>query len=155
MKRIHRGRTSPFVKLYTASGAEKPVTGPFLGNIPSVGGTVTGLKLFENDTDDLPAVGLRPYKDFFAAATLKAIYFEFSVKYAVYSSTVFAMSSIWKKNGDVLTRQELSVSKPWGFNTSSKTLGFIPPTGKWVPGTYTLDIETGGQKVASALFTVK
>ncbi len=137
------------------SEAEKPGTGPFLGNIPGVGGTVTGLKFFENDTDDLPAVGLRPYKESFARDTLKAIYFEFSVKYSVESATVFAMSSIWKKNGEVLTRQELSVLKPSGFNTSSKTYGFIPTAGRWDPGAYTLDIEVNGRNVAFALFTVK
>jgi pimeloyl-ACP methyl ester carboxylesterase len=136
-------------------GAQIVGDGNFLGNIPAVGGTVTSFKVFDNNADELPPIGLRAYKTRFVGATLKAVYYEMSVSYAADSPVVFALRSIWKKGDQIFAQQDLSVSKPANLNTSTKTYGYvIPPPGRWEPGNYTVEIEVDGRKVASAVFTV-
>jgi hypothetical protein len=133
-------------------GQEQPATQ--LGTIPSVGGTVTQFKFFTFNGEDIPPTGMRSYKDAFSSAGLGGVYFEFGVKYAADNAVTFPLTVVWKRDGETFERQDLTISKPSDYNTSTKTYGFVPGTGRWQPGRYTVDVSVAGQIVASGLFVV-
>ncbi len=127
----------------------------FLSDIPSVGGTVTSFRFFTADGDLPPPQGVREYQTRFSKASLKTVYYEFSVKYAIDNPATFSMTVTWMLNGRAFVRQDLPFSKPRDWNTSSRTYGHgHRESGMWEIGKYDVSVEVDGRKVAANRFVV-
>lgn len=129
--------------------------GTFTSTIPAVGGTVTSFRFFTGDGDTPPPQGMRDYQARFPKASLKAVYYELSVKYAAESPATFKLVSTWSLNQSPFARQDLEVAKPADWNTSTKAYGYgNREPGKRAAGKYTVTIEVDGRKVAAGSFIV-
>ena len=145
----------PGLTIQTERGGQASSAGTFLGSIPQHGGTVTSFKFFTTDDDLPPPQSLRQYQTRFPKASLKTVFYELSVKYVAENETAYMITSIWRSAREAIARQDLPMSKPMNWNTSTGALGYgNREPGKWEVGTYTVDIEVAGRKVASGSFTV-
>jgi len=128
--------------------------GTFLSTIPSVGGTVTSFRFFTGDGDMPPPQGLRSYLTRFPKATVKAIYYELTVKYATDNASTFNMTATWTLDRQPFAKQNLPLARPQDWNISTRSYGLYKEPGKWEAGTYTVEIEVEGRKVAAGSFVV-
>lgn len=132
---------------------------PVTSLIPSVpGARVTSLRFFEGDAETPSPTGLRRYKTEFSRSAARAVYYELNVNYEYPArEATYTVTALWSRDNQAepFTRQDLLFTKPAGLATSSRTYGFgYAEPGKWETGTYTVEIQISGSRVASGTFVI-
>ena len=132
--------------------------GTFLGSLPLAGAKVRSFRFFTSNGDEPPPVGTRTYRSRFNAAELRVIYYEIVLEYSTDGPRTFNMTATWNREGEgsPFARHDLAMSKPPDFNVGTRTYGHAyRAANQWKPGTYSVRIQVGADKIAEGTFVVE
>jgi hypothetical protein len=142
-ERVARGRFEVYV------GEAPPA-----GYIQSLNATVTSVKFFESGSD-LPARDQRRYASQFRIGPTRYINWELNLAMPTRTSRAdFTIHEVWRKpDGTIEKDDNFKTYVESGWATSWHTRGWgRADGGKWVPGTYRVDLYVDNAKVASGTF---
>ncbi len=119
--------------------------------------TVASLQFFE-DGKKAPAVSRRFYQTRFPRRSSQYIYWQLNldIKKPAGKPVPFTLGATWYgPDGTVIFRQSsaLSLAPEAATATYLESLGYLQP-GRWLPGSYRVELTIGGQAVAQGTFQV-